>query len=342
MPVAIETTTAILDAMVEGVIVVNAAGKLVLANSAARTMLRWPWPVNGQHYLEAVRQPDVVAQVEGALQGCPSQPVDVEIEREERRHFTAHAVPVAPAHGGGAVLVLRDITDMRRIDQTRRDFVTNVSHELRTPLTAIRGYLEALRETPAPPAATRARFLNIIERHAGRMERLVRDLLRLARLDARQDAVELARVSTASLVTSVANDLDAALCGKQQRMASSTGDGADALMADRGKLGDALRNIVENASNYAPVGGVIEVTATRVGETVVIAVADRGPGIPDADLSRIFERFYRVDRSRSVDPGGTGLGLSLARHIVELHGGRLSAANRPGGGAIVTIALPVR
>jgi len=328
--------------MVEGVIVVNATGKLVLANAAARTMLRWPWPVSGQHYLEAVRQPDVVAQLEGALQGAPRQSVEIEIEREERRIFTAHAVAVAPAHGGGAVLVLRDITDMRRIDQTRRDFVTNVSHELRTPLTSIRGYLEALRETPPPPVAMRAKFLDIIERQAGRMERLVKDLLRLARLDARQDALERASVSTASFVTSVANDLEGALSAKQQRMVSSTGAGAESLMADHAKLGDALRNILENASNYAPVGSVIEITATRVGETVVIAVADRGPGIPDADLSRIFERFYRVDRSRSVDPGGTGLGLSIARHIVELHGGRVSAANRPdGGGAIVTITVPV-
>jgi len=341
MPLGIETTTAILDAMVEGVIVVNAYGKLVLANAAARTMLNWPWPAAAQHYVEVVRQPDIVAQFEAALSGSARQPVDVEIDREGGRSiFTAHAVPVAAAQGGGAVLVLRDITDMRRVDQTRRDFVTNVSHELRTPLTAIRGYLEALRETPTPPPAMRAKFLEIIERHAGRMERLVHDLLRLARLDARQDRLDPTAITTAGLVASVSNDLDATLAAKRQRIALDVESGAEMLTADQARLGDALRNVVENASNYGPVGSAVEIHAARQAGVVSLAIADRGPGIPEADLPRIFERFYRVDRSRSVDPGGTGLGLSIARHAVELHGGRITAANRPGGGAVVTITLP--
>lgn len=341
MPVAVETTGAILDAMVEGVIVVGATGKLVLANAAARTMLHWPWPVRGQHYLEVVRQPDVVAQVEGALRGCPGQPVDVEIEREARRLLTAHAVPVASEQGGGAVLVLRDITELRRVEQVRRDFVTNVSHELRTPLTAIRGYLEALRESPAPSATTRARFLEIIERQAGRMERLVHDLLRLARLDARQDLLDRTTVTTALLIQSVASDLESSLSARHQRVQTTVAPDAETLSADQVRLGDALRNLLENASNYGPVGSVIDIAAVRDGAEVTITVADRGPGIPESDLSRIFERFYRVDRSRSVDPGGTGVGLSIARHLVELHGGRIRAANRPGGGTIVTITLPV-
>nr|MBP8273195.1 PAS domain-containing protein [Acidobacteriota bacterium] len=242
----------ILDAMVEGVIVVNAGGKLVLANTTARAMLQWAVPISGQHYLEAVRQPDIAAQFETALAGASPTPVDVEIDRQGRRLLTAHAVPVAAEQGGGAVLVLRDITELRRIDQVRRDFVTNVSHELRTPLTAIRGYLEALREVPPPPRALCAKFLDIIERHAGRMERLVKDLLRLARLDARQDTLEMSPVTVASLVQSVANDLEASLTTKHQRVDISVGAGADVLAADPVRLADALRNLVENASNYGP------------------------------------------------------------------------------------------
>lgn len=337
MPVTIEV---ILDAMVEGVIVVNASGRLLLANSTARSMLQWSLPVTGQHYLEVVRQPDVAAQFEAALASKTPQPVDVELDRQERRTFIAHAVPVAPEQGGGAVLVLRDVTDLRRIDQVRRDFVTNVSHELRTPLTAVRGYLEALRELPPPSPTLRNKFLDIIERHTGRMERLVKDLLRLARLDARQDTLEAADVTVASFVQALVHDLEVALTSKNQEVITCVAPGAETLRADPVRLSDALRNVLENASNYGPPGVPIEFNVARENGHIRFDVADRGPGIPDAALSRIFERFYRVDRSRSVDPGGTGLGLSIARHLVELHGGRITATNRPDGGAVVSVLIP--
>jgi two-component system phosphate regulon sensor histidine kinase PhoR len=131
------------------------------------------------------------------------------------------------------------------------------------------------------------------------------------------------------------------MAGRRQEVALSIEEGAGVVYGDPGKLHDVLRNLLENASNYSPPSGTIDVTARRAGDEVEIAVADRGPGIPAADLSRIFERFYRVDRSRTRDPGGTGLGLSIVRHLVELHGGRVSAANRPGGGAVMTVALPI-
>jgi signal transduction histidine kinase len=186
----------------------------------------------------------------------------------------------------------------------------------------------------------RTKFLEIIERHASRMERLVKDLLRLARLDARQDILDPITMATASLVTAVSHDLDAALAAKKQHLELVVESGAETVKADQARIGDALRNIVENASNYGPVGSAVEITVARTADGIALTVADRGPGIPEADLPRIFERFYRVDRSRSVDPGGTGLGLSIARHAVEMHGGRITAANRPGGGAVVTIMLP--
>jgi two-component system phosphate regulon sensor histidine kinase PhoR len=235
------------------------------------------------------------------------------------------------------VLVLHDITDLRRADQVRRDFVANVSHELRTPLTAIRGYLEALGDGPAPDDARQ--FLEIISRHALRMERLVLDLLRLARLDAGQETVQRAECRPAALVQAVAHDMEDQIAGRRQRVETAIDESLTAS-GDPAKLHDVLRNLLENASNYSPEGGVIDVGARRANGWIEIVVADRGPGIPDADLSRIFERFYRVDRSRSRDPGGTGLGLSIVRHLVELHGGRVTAANRPGGGAVFTVRLP--
>jgi two-component system phosphate regulon sensor histidine kinase PhoR len=330
---------AILSGMVEGVVLVNAAGRLALANPAVRTMLRLSEVPEGRHYLEVVRHPDIASQLASALNGTAPATAEVQLDKDPRRTFVARVVPVAAERGGGAVLVLHDVTDLRRADQVRRDFVANVSHELRTPLTAIRGYVEALLDASPTPDESK-RFLEIIARQTARMERLVRDLLRLARLDAGQESLDRAPCSVRALVRTVEHDIESIVAERQQQIALSVADEAATIDGDPGKLHDVLRNLLENASNYSPEGATIEVTADREGDEIAISVADRGPGIPEADLSRIFERFYRVDRSRTRDPGGTGLGLSIVRHLMELHGGRVTARNRAGGGAILTVTLP--
>jgi len=331
---------AILGGMAEGILLVNAEGKLVRTNPAVRSMLRLPASTEGRHYLEVLRQPDLAAQFSKALAGDTPAPVDVELDVDKRRAFVAHAVPVAHEPGGGAVLVLHDVTALRRADQVRRDFVANVSHELRTPLTAIRGYLEVLLDTPPPSAADSRQFLDVISRHAARMEWLVRDLLRLARLDAGQEQLDRSPCDIAAVVSNVATDLETQLAARGQRVTPLIAQDAAMVSADRAKLTDVLRNLVQNASLYGPPNSVIEVVTRRSDETIEISVADHGPGIPESDLTRVFERFYRVDRGRGDSTGGTGLGLSIVRHLVELHGGRVRAANRPAGGAVVTVALP--
>jgi two-component system phosphate regulon sensor histidine kinase PhoR len=224
----------------------------------------------------------------------------------------------------------------------RRDFVANVSHELRTPLTAIQGYVEALQdEVPLEPEEA-ARFLEIIARQASRMERLVRDLLRLARLEAGQEPVEPTQTDVDALFTDVVTELAGALEAKGQRVVTEVGPGAGAAHVDAGKLHDALRNLVENAVAYAPPDTTITLASNRGDGEIVITVADEGPGIPEADLARIFERFYRVDKARSRESGGTGLGLSIVKHLVGILGGEVKAANRPSGGAIFTVKLPAR
>jgi two-component system phosphate regulon sensor histidine kinase PhoR len=253
----------------------------------------------------------------------------------------ARAAPATANQLHGAVLVLHDITELRRLDQIRRDFVANVSHELRTPLTAIRGYIEALAEGDSSPDESR-RFHEIILRHSIRMEQLVKELLRLARLDAGQETLDITSCDTRTIIQAVANDLARALEAKRQRVEIGVGDGAEHVRADPVKLHDVLRNLVANAIAYGYEGTAIHVDAQRENGAVAVAVSDQGPGIPEEDLARVFERFYRVDRSRARDPGGTGLGLAIVRHLVELHGGRVRAENRPSGGARFVVELPHR
>jgi two-component system phosphate regulon sensor histidine kinase PhoR len=331
---------AILSGMVEGVLVVNEHGRLQLANEAARRMLHIDAAAEGRQYPEIVRQPAVARQIASALAGHPTDSVELTGLRDPNMTLMARTAPVDISPGRGAVVVLHDITDLRRADAIRRDFVANVSHELRTPLTAIRGYVEALAD--ATPEESR-RFLEIVSRHTTRMERLVRDLLRLARLEAGQETLERVPCSIDSLFNAVEGDVAALLAARRQTVERRIGPGAGTVPGDPGKLQDALRNLLENATNHAPEGTRIVMESRREGSRILISVSDEGPGIPPADLTRVFERFYRVDKSRTRDgrdPGGTGLGLSIVRHLVELHGGRVSAANRREHGAVVTIELP--
>ena len=330
---------AILAGMVEGVLVVDRQGRLQLANRAAQAMLQVEAGAVGRPYLEVIRHPDISAQLTAALGGEETEAHELALARDASRIFVARAAPVAGA-GGGGVLVLHDITDLRRADQIRRDFVANVSHELRTPLTAIRGYVEALVDGPSDDA-TRRRFLDIIARHTARMERLVKDLLRLARLDARQEMLEVATCQTRQIFDGVTADLAPMIQGKQQRITVDVAPDACAIHADAAKLHDVVRNLVENAVNYSADGTAIVLEARRGDGSVIITVSDSGPGIPPEDLGRVFERFYRVDKSRSR-PGGTGLGLAIVRHLVELHEGQVRADNRPDAGARFTVTLPVR
>ena len=333
---------AILGGMFEGVILVNGAGKLRLANAAAREMLQIPEDAASRHYLEFIRQPDIAALLERALAGETTDQREVTLSRERGRSFAARSAPVSGPEGAGAVLVLHDVTALRRADQIRRDFVANVSHELRTPLTAIRGYVEALLDDEAAGATQpgdRARFLDIIARHTLRMERLVKDLLRLARLDAGQEVVERADIRLDTLVSGVATELEGEIAARRMRIDTDIAPGAEIVTGDPAKLHDVFRNLIENAVHYGADGSAVEIAARRDAGAMVITVADRGPGIPDADLTRVFERFYRVDRSRARDPGGTGLGLAIVKHLIGLHGGTVAAANRDGGGAVFKIVM---
>ena len=329
---------AILGGMVEGVVVLDPQGRLQLANAAAADMMRIGGEAIGRHYIESIRHPAIAGLVGAALRGEVPDSVELTPPQDAGRTLVARAAPAEAGSLHGAVVVLHDITDLRRTERIRRDFVANVSHELRTPLTAIRGYVEALSEDDVSRDESR-RFLDTIRRQALRMERLVKDLLRLARLDAGQETLDLTVADTRALMQAAAADVAPAIEGREQSVDIVVHEGADRMVADPVKLHDVLRNLVANASAYAPERTRITLEARRAGDRIALSVSDQGPGIPDADLSRVFERFYRVDKSRARDPGGTGLGLAIVKHLVELHGGRVRAENLEESGARFTVEL---
>jgi PAS domain S-box-containing protein len=330
---------AILASMIEGVLVVDEQGRLQLVNAAARRILKLEQESINRSYVEAIRHPGIVDHIGRALAGEQPEGLELSVTRDTNLTLVARVAPVVSA-GRGAVLVMHDITDLRKADLIRRDFVANVSHELRTPLTAIKGYAEALLDDP-DDADARERFLEIIHRHATRMERLVKDLLRLARLDAGQEALDLGPCDVEGLVRSIVADFEQTALQKQQQVVTQVIPKGATVVADSAKLHDVLRNLVENAVNYTPDGGSIEVTAEVSADRLRLQVADTGPGIPPDDLARVFERFYRVDKSRAR-PGGTGLGLAIVKHLVHVMDGEVTVLNRPDGGAEFAVTLPLR
>ena len=331
---------AIVAGMVEGVLVVDSEGHIQRINAAARQLLGVGEGVMGKPFAVALRDAAITDQLTRALQGQADTSVELSLHRDPSRTIVARAAAVPGDRGGGAVVVLHDISDIRRVDRMRQDFVANVSHELRTPLTVVRGYAEALAEGSVD-AQDVAEFGSVITRHATKMERLVADLLRLARLDAQQETLTLASCELEGVFEDIVQDLKPLIDSKRQQVVIHIAPGAGSVVADGAKIHDVIRNLVENAVTYSPEAAEIRLEAWSTDGAVRLTVADNGPGIPVEELPRIFERFYRVDPSRAR-PGGTGLGLAIVKHLVELHGGHVTAGNSALGGAVFTVVLPQR
>ena len=334
-------TEAILSSMVEGVLVVDARGRVQMTNSAVRKLFQIDDTPIDHHYVELIRHPDLAKHVGLALESGESNFSEITLSTDPTKECLTSVTPFSGQDETGVVLVLHDVTDYRRSEQIRQDFVANVSHELRTPLTAIRGSIDALFGD-SEVSIQQYRFLDIISRHSRRMERLVADLLRLARLDAGKEELDCAPCDTRELFSDIAAEIAPMLQIKHQSVEVNINEHAKSFLADPGKIHDALKNLLENASCYAPTESVIELTAILDDgfENILLSVHDRGPGIPDTDLPRVFERFYRVEQSRVRNPGGTGLGLAIVKHLVSLHAGRIEAFNRSGGGTVFTVVLP--
>jgi two-component system phosphate regulon sensor histidine kinase PhoR len=330
---------AILSAMEDGVLAVDHQGLVLLANQALRNSLDLRDPV-GRPFVEAVRQSEVGLVLQHVLRTGERRVMEAELHHL-RRAYALTGVPFPGAEGTphGAVLTFHDVTERRRLDQVRRDFVANASHELRTPLTSIRGFVEALEDGAAADPPTAERFLGKIHTHADRMGALVEDLLELSRLESGERPPVREPVDVAEVAEDVAASF-AELAERKGLTLECRHQPAPAVTTDGDRVRRILENLVENAIKYTPEGGVRLETGGRDGGGARVTVSDDGPGIAPEHLPRIFERFYRVDKARSRDLGGTGLGLAIVKHLAESIGATVGVASDVGRGTRFTVLLP--
>jgi two-component system phosphate regulon sensor histidine kinase PhoR len=335
-------SSAIVGSMVEGVAVVNGAERLVFANQSFAEILELhQLPQPGRALVEIVRQTEMIEAVRKVLAGEPRVESEIVTGTLRQHFFAATVAAVRAGETIGAVVVLHDITELRKLERVRRDFVANVSHEFRTPLTAIQGFAETLLAGAMNDPQNRERFLGIIVEHSRRLARLTEDLLMLSKMDADRLELEIRRVSVAQLIESCIETARHRAAEKEIEISVAPANGMPDIAGDRRRLAEVLQNLLDNAVQYTLARGKISVRAEGRNEEVILTVADTGIGIPKADQPRIFERFYRVDVARSRELGGTGLGLSIAKHIVEVHGGRIWVDSEVGRGSQFHFSVPL-
>jgi two-component system phosphate regulon sensor histidine kinase PhoR len=329
----------ILNDMREGVILLGPDGRVAMVNPALREMWLLGADVIGRIPLEITRQAEIHGLFERARRSDTAQSAEIELGGLRPRRFLAHAAPLTGG-SGGVLGVFVDVTDLRRLETVRRDFVANVSHELRTPVATIRSAAETLRDAARDDPEAAASFLSIIERNAERMGRLVDDLLELSRIEAGEFRLHLEPGPLAEGVGQVLAAHWKMATEKRIRLSAELPESLPQVVADRNALEQVLTNLVGNALTYSPDGASVTVRAVVQGDRVHISVEDTGPGIEPQHLPRLFERFYRADAGRSRGLGGTGLGLSIVRHLVEAMGGHVGVDSTPGVGSTFRFDLP--
>jgi two-component system phosphate regulon sensor histidine kinase PhoR len=334
-----ERLEAVLSSMVEGVLVLDQRGDIAMVTPRLRELLGVWGEVQGRSAIEVFRHPGLDRVLTRARDS--SQPVADELEVDDAggSRILVHAVGFrGVGEGAGTVAVFHDVTELHRLEQVRRDFISNASHELRTPLTAIRGFAETLLESPLSREEQEPQ-LQAIARNAGRMSTLIDDLLALTRMESRKFPLRPAEVDVAAIARTLVEDLGPRL-EEASLEARVEGEGDATAWADRRGVEQVLSNLLENAIQYSDPGGAIEIALEGDDRRLRVRVRDAGIGIAEFEQSRIFERFYRVDEARSRALGGTGLGLSIVKHLVQGMGGEVGVESEPGRGSCFTFTLP--
>ena len=328
----------ILDTMADGVIVVNSNGQVELMNLSAEWMLESPNREADRIQLaEVVRDHGILQLVSEAR--ATRQTRQAELELVHRRRFlNVIATPLSEGSDEGVLLTLQDVTSLWQVETTRREFVSNVSHELRSPLAAIRAMTETLQDGALNDTDTAHDFLTRILNDTQRMTTMVNDLLVLSRLESGQAPIHLAPVSLESVVAEIESRFDVSPDHERLKLETNVPDGIPLVMGEADKLNQVLANLVENAVKVTGDGGLISISANATDRWVEVKVSDNGIGIAREHLPHVFERFYKVDRSRR--DGGTGLGLAIVKHLVQAHGGDIKVESVEGEGSAFSFTLP--
>ena len=336
---------AVFGAMLDGLVVVDEQRSIRMMNDEFGRIFAVAQDVRGRHLLDVIGHGSIDRLVVDALAGREPRRESIQMSRgpSAGRELEVTAVPLAenPAKMRGAVVLFRDVTQFRQVEEMRRDFVANVSHELRTPLSIFRGYLETLLENPQQPPGELLRILAVMERHSDRLNALVEDVLSLARLESPQADLDVGEIDVDEFLRLIAKDWEARLAAKGLRAEVQLAEDLPLLEADEARLQEVIYNLLDNAVKYSPANSVITLRARVEGEFMRLSVSDQGSGIPAADVPRVFERFYRADKARSRALGGTGLGLSIVKHIAQLHGGRVEAESDLGRGTTISVLIPL-
>ncbi|MGI6336174.1 MAG: ATP-binding protein [Eubacteriales bacterium] len=322
--------------MTDGVAAFDKNGAIVHMNPAAEVLLGIP-------FSETLTYDEVLGDL--PQPGTPTeedQTPSVEYKRGERTLQVFLAPLGVTENERGTMAVIHDVTAQQKLESARREFVANVSHELRTPLTSIKSYTETLMETSDLPPQTSARFLGVINNEADRMARIVKDLLTLSRLDYGKFDLKLSRFPSSKMLTSVYDAMVFEAKNRFHTLTLDLGDNLPVITADRERIEQVVVNILANSVKYTPNGGTITLSGHVENGMLVISVSDNGVGIPKEDQSRLFERFYRVEKARTRDKGGTGLGLAIAAEIVRYHNGTISVESEVDVGTTMTVRLPIR
>jgi two-component system, OmpR family, phosphate regulon sensor histidine kinase PhoR len=334
----LDTLRAVVDGMAEGVWITSEDGTVLRHNDALQEMLFTGTELVGKKAIELLPNEALAQAVSKACkEGQPTR-LDLSVEGVRPRQLEVRISPLGPELRGSAA-VFHDVTELRRLEKVRTDFVANVSHELRTPITAIRGYAETLKSGALQNPQVAANMVDIIHRQSERLSELVEDLLELSRIEARQ--IQLAKKPIA-LKAAVQRAGDAVVPKAQAKGVKVTLEIPEGLYAeaDERAVEQVLVNLLDNAVKYTPSGGTVAVKARRAGANVELEVKDTGMGIEPKHLPRIFERFYRVDKGRSREMGGTGLGLSIVKHLADAMGGDVRVESQHGEGSTFFVVLP--